>query len=66
MTKSAEAWPYINPAVRYVGVSALRTMNQDTLQALPYPIVLKRGDGKELAVLVPWQTYLALQREAQK
>jgi hypothetical protein len=53
--------PYINPDVRYLGSSALRKMNQAALEKLQYPIVLKKENGKELAVLVPWSMYLELQ-----
>jgi len=55
------AIPYINPDVRYLGVSALRKMNQAALEALQYPVVFKKENGQELAVLVPWETYLSLQ-----
>jgi hypothetical protein len=57
-------FPYINPDVRYQGVSSLRQMTQRNLEKLEHPIVIKReGDGQELVVVVPWQTYLGLQGE---
>ena len=56
--------PYINPNVRYLGVSCLRTMDQKFLEEMNYPIVLKKSDGTELAVVVPWQTFLTMQDAA--
>ena len=55
-------FPYINPDVRYLGVSCLRKMNQKFLEEMNYPIVLKKSDGTELAVLLPWKTFLSLQQ----
>ena len=56
--------PYINPDVRYLGVTCLREMNQKFLEELNYPIVLKKSEGGELAVLLPWKIFLELQSQA--
>jgi hypothetical protein len=58
--------PYINPDVRYLGVSSLRKMNQQFLEKINYPIVLKKNDGEELVVMLPWKAFLQLQNLAEK
>lgn len=57
-------FPYINPAVRYLGTAKLRMMNSRVLKALSAPIVFKEPDGTELAVLIPWRQFLELQQAA--
>ena len=58
--------PYINPDVRYVGVTRLRRMTRTILEELEFPVVVKASGGKELAVIVPWEMYLALQDYARR
>ena len=57
--------PYINPDVRYLGVSSLREMDQKFLSEMNYPIVLKKPDGTELVVIMPWEMFLKLQDAAE-
>lgn len=53
---------YINPNVRYLGVSSLRKFNATSLSELRDPVVIKKENGEELVVIVPWLTYLELQQ----
>jgi hypothetical protein len=54
--------PKIDPRVRYVGTSYLRKLNAETLRELDGAIVVRDND-EPLAVIVSYQTYLAMQKE---
>lgn len=53
--------PYIDPDVRYVGVSKLRQFNADALRVLTGAYVLQDTDDRPLSVLLPYATYVAMQ-----
>ena len=57
-------FPFVNPDVRYLGVSTLREMDSKFLEEVSYPIVIKKPAGDELVVIVPWKMYLDLQEKA--
>lgn len=59
--------PYINPRIRYVGVSYLRKLNCYTLRTMPPDglIVVTEGDTP-LAVLVPYKAFIATQEKIQQ
>lgn len=56
--------PVIDPNVRHVGTSYLRTLNSEKLRQLEGAIVV-RDNEEPLAVIVSWETFIALQQQAQ-
>jgi hypothetical protein len=52
--------PYIDSNVKHVGVSKLRHLDAEDLSALKETLVLQSGE-KPLAVLIPYETYIAMQ-----
>lgn len=52
--------PFINPDVKYLGVSSLRGMTYDFLESLEHPVVIAHN-GTELVVMLPWKTFVELQ-----
>ncbi len=56
--------PYIDPMVRHTGVSELRKLTADVLRGLKETIVLQDESGAPLAILVPWEDFMAMQRHA--
>src|SRR6185295_15800678 len=56
--------PRIDPNVKYKGTSYLRELNAETLRALEGAIVIQGTDLEPLAVIVPMETYLAMQAAA--
>ena len=55
--------PFVDPTVRHVGVAALREFNADKLRTLDRAVVFS-ADGKELAVLLRFDTFLRMQELA--
>jgi PHD/YefM family antitoxin component YafN of YafNO toxin-antitoxin module len=52
---------YINPYVRHVGVSKLRSMNASKLRAMDNTTLVIEENEKPLAVLLNYEEYLAMQ-----
>jgi PHD/YefM family antitoxin component YafN of YafNO toxin-antitoxin module len=53
---------YINPNVRSVGVSKLRSLNATQLRGMDKTLVIQEND-QPLAVLLKYDEYLAMQEE---
>jgi hypothetical protein len=53
--------PYVNPDIKHVGVSTMRQMDSQFLRDLKHPIVI--GIDKPLAVLIPYQVFMEIQKE---
>jgi len=53
---------YINPNVRTVGVSKLRSMNASQLKGIDKTLVIQEYD-QPLAVLLKYEEFLAMQRQ---
>jgi hypothetical protein len=56
--------PFIDPNVAHVGISKLRTLNAETLRNLKQTLVIQDGETP-LAVIVPYEVYLAMQGECE-
>lgn len=54
--------PYIDPRVKYEGVSRIRLLNAQRLRELEDVIVVQ-DNGQPLAVIVPYDLYLEIQRK---
>ena len=54
--------PRIDPDVKYVGPSKLRELNTDALRALTGAIVVQGANLEPLAVILPYETYLKMQK----
>ncbi len=54
--------PYIDPNVDHVGMNRLREMNASKLKKLKRTLVV-RDDETPLAVVLPFKTFLRIQRE---
>lgn len=54
--------PVIDPNVRHVGVSKLRTLNAERLRALDKTLVIQDPDDMPLAVMLRYEQYLEIQR----
>lgn len=59
--KTPHEFPTIDPRVKHVGVSRLRSMTAAKLVKLEGIYVLRKNDYP-LAVLVPYDTYLKMQK----
>jgi PHD/YefM family antitoxin component YafN of YafNO toxin-antitoxin module len=57
-----ERHPYLDPNVKYVGVSKLRGLNADKLRATTDTFVIQE-DEKPLAVVLTYDKYMAMQDE---
>lgn len=53
---------YVNPNVRTVGISKLRSLNASQLRDIDKTLVIQEND-QPLAVLVKYDDYLAMQRQ---
>lgn len=53
---------YVNPNVRHVGVSKLRSLNATKLRDIDKTLVIQEND-KPLAVLLKYDDYLAMQEQ---
>jgi len=53
---------YINPNVRSVGVSKLRSLNATQLRGMDKTLVIQEND-QPLAVLLKYEEFLAMQKE---
>jgi PHD/YefM family antitoxin component YafN of YafNO toxin-antitoxin module len=53
---------YINPNVRTVGVSKLRSLSASELRGMDKTLVIQQND-KPLAVLLNYEEYLAMQKQ---
>ena len=53
--------PTIDPQVKYLGTSYLRTLNSETMKAMEGAVVIQDADAEPLVVIVPFATYLRLQ-----
>lgn len=54
--------PTIDPNVRYVGSSWLRGLNVETMKSLTGAVVVQDGDATAMIVILPYETYLAIQQ----
>ncbi len=54
--------PVIDPNVRHVGVSKLRTLNAERLRTLDKTLVIQDPDDMPLAVMLRYEQYLEIQR----
>lgn len=54
--------PTIDPKVRFVGSSYLRGLNSEQLRQLTGAVVVQDSGDQPLVVIVPYETYLALQQ----
>ncbi len=54
--------PHIDPSVKHVGASALRTLTSGKLKELAETLVIQDND-KPLAVLLTYETYMAMQAQ---
>lgn len=61
---NTSAWPQIDPSIHAVGVSKLRRMTSDFLRKLDSQIYIIQDNDKPLAVVVNYEQFLALQKEA--
>lgn len=52
--------PFIDPSVRYVGVSYLRSLNRDSLRSLDKTLVVS-DDEKQLVVILSYECWLHVQ-----
>jgi len=57
--------PVIDPSVRYVGASHLRTLKVEALQGLGETLVIQDGD-ELLAVVLPIKVFMEMQRRIQE
>lgn len=57
--------PRIDPEVKYKGSSYLRTLNVEGLRELTGALVIQDAGSEPLVVIVPYQTYLNMQKTAQ-
>ena len=57
--------PKIDPDVKYVGSSKLRGLTSRLLRDLTGAIVVQSASAEPLVVIVPYQTYLNMQKTAQ-
>ncbi|MGB8801612.1 MAG: hypothetical protein WCC97_13065 [Candidatus Acidiferrales bacterium] len=53
---------YVNPHVRTVGISKLRSLNASQLRDIDKTLVIQEND-QPLAVLVKYEEFLAMQRQ---
>ena len=53
---------YVNPNVRTVGISKLRSLNASQLRGIDKTLVIQEND-QPLAVLVKYEEFLAMQRQ---
>lgn len=53
--------PKIDPDVKYIGSSKLRDLTATELRALTGAIVVTGAQNTPLAVILPYETYMALQ-----
>lgn len=58
--------PRIDPQVKYVGTTYLRTLNSDRLRELTGAVVVQAENSDPLAVILPYETYLKLQGAAER
>ncbi len=54
--------PYLDPEVRYVGTSFLRSINGRYLERLTGVLVVSNEQRHGLAVLIPYDSYIEMQR----
>ncbi len=59
------AIPYIDPAVKHVGISTLRLLNAAKLRGLDKLLVIQ-DNGNPLAVLLRYDTFLELQAKLEE
>jgi len=62
---NVEKHPYIDTSVKHVGVSKLRGLNADKLRETTDTFVIQDPNDKPLAVLLTYDTFLAMQDELQ-
>lgn len=55
--------PYIDPDVEWVGTTTFRSFNAETMKDLKRTYVVQ-VDNKPAAVVMPYETYMALQKAA--
>jgi PHD/YefM family antitoxin component YafN of YafNO toxin-antitoxin module len=59
---NVENHPFVDPSVKYVGVSKLRGLNSDKLRETTDTFVIQDND-QPLAVLLTYDKFLAMQEE---
>lgn len=55
------AFPFVNPSVRYVGVSKLRELNATKLKENDETLIIQDSDDTPLAVLLSYEQFLIIQ-----
>lgn len=58
--------PTIDPQVKYLGTSYLRTLNSETMKAMEGAVVIQDADAQPLVVIVPYSTYIRMQEEVHR
>ena len=56
--------PAVDPTVRNVGASYLRSLSTDVLRVLAETLVIQDSSGERLAVILPYKTFLAMQAKS--
>lgn len=56
--------PRVDPQVKYVGTTYLRSLNSDKLRELSGAVVVQAENSDPLAVILPYETYLKMQQVA--
>lgn len=55
------AFPVVDPRTKYVGTSALRTLNTKSITNMSETMVLQDAGDTPIAVIVPYAQYLKMQ-----
>jgi hypothetical protein len=64
-TEAQYAGPYIDERVEHVGITRLRSLNVSSLRENEKTLVIQDND-KPLAVLVPYEQFMAMQKQIKR
>jgi PHD/YefM family antitoxin component YafN of YafNO toxin-antitoxin module len=58
---AVEAFPFVNPSVKHVGVSKLRELNETKLKENDETLIIQGSNDAPIAVLLSYEQFLIIQ-----